>query len=532
MRGKGGDEVSHARPRHPDQHRGIAIDALSSYGVASPPTAGQRWRRRLRRYGVTGTAARLPRKGGTDIGRGAAAAKVDGDLPRLRLTSRSWANRDSRGNLGDGLDSKFNDGQLGSEAAPGYVDTGAPTVLHSASSDPDGFGVEDGITVAVSAAWLAPNRATALVDLVATFAGHAAAATGASTLVGPLSDERTTAASHLLRHRDRPPAWLVRASRALNAGPLRAVKARDSHCIFHCDLRGGAQDGKARTNGPFQPLRPLVFWGNGPCRTVAPRGGEVARSRETAVDAQSESSSRLRLPVALLAAAAVLAAALGAGLWSVGSGLAARATNEVTVTGSARSAVRSDRAVWTISASHQALDITTAIDQTNSSLNVVTRYLTDGGIDPADITLDALATNVNYEWVDGNLTSNITSYGAYRNVTVRTADVDLVARLSAGLGDILSTDVVVSAFAPEYYVTTLPELRPALLAEAVADAQARAESMLAITEGTVGPVRAMRSGPFQVSSPDSVDVSDGGIYDTSTIEKTVTATVSVTFSAR
>jgi uncharacterized protein len=42
-------------------------------------------------------------------------------------------------------------------------------------------------------------------------------------------------------------------------------------------------------------------------------------------------------------------------------------------------------------------------------------------------------------------------------------------------------------------------------------------------------VRAVRSGPFQVSTPDSVDVSDYGMYDTSTIDKTVTATVSVTF---
>jgi hypothetical protein len=33
-----------------------------------------------------------------------------------------------------------------------------------------------------------------------------------------------------------------------------------------------------------------------------------------------------------------------------------------------------------------------------------------------------------------------------------------------------------------------------------------------------------------VTTPDSTMVSDGGAYDTSTIEKTVTSTVSVTFA--
>jgi hypothetical protein len=39
----------------------------------------------------------------------------------------------------------------------------------------------------------------------------------------------------------------------------------------------------------------------------------------------------------------------------------------------------------------------------------------------------------------------------------------------------------------------------------------------------------VRSGPFQVTSPDAVDISAGGYYDTSTIEKTITSTVTVMF---
>jgi hypothetical protein len=52
------------------------------------------------------------------------------------------------------------------------------------------------------------------------------------------------------------------------------------------------------------------------------------------------------------------------------------------------------------------------------------------------------------------------------------------------------------------------------------------------TNGELGAVVAVRSGPFQVTSPDSVDTSAGGFYDTSTIDKTVTSTVTVTFKTK
>lgn len=228
-------------------------------------------------------------------------------------------------------------------------------------------------------------------------------------------------------------------------------------------------------------------------------------------------------------AGVLLAAAIAYGLHTVGTGISQRATNEVTVTGSARTEVRSDRAVWTIHASGQADSIPAAIQQTNGALDAVSQFLISGGLPADEVRLDALATSVNYVWFDGTYTSEIASYSAYRSLTVRTDDVDLVARLSIELGTLLETGVVVTAYNPEYYVTTLPALRPQLLNEAVADAKVRAEAMLEVVGGTVTTVRSMRSGPFQVSTPDSVDVSDFGLYDTTTIDKTVTATVSVTF---
>lgn len=236
-------------------------------------------------------------------------------------------------------------------------------------------------------------------------------------------------------------------------------------------------------------------------------------------------------PAGLIIAATLLAAAIGVGLWFVGNGIAARGGNEITVTGSARIDVASDRVVWTVNASEQSADLASAVQRTNEALDTVTRFLVDAGIDPDDIALEALSTSVNYEWIDGNFTSNVSSYGAYRNLTVRTDEVALVERVNTELGDVLTQGYVISAYMPQFYVTGLPELRPGLQQQAVADAQARAEAMLEVTGSQVGAVRGVRAGPLQVSAPDSVDVSDAGMYDTSTLNKTVTATVTVTFAA-
>jgi uncharacterized protein len=234
--------------------------------------------------------------------------------------------------------------------------------------------------------------------------------------------------------------------------------------------------------------------------------------------------------LAMIVAALILGGAGAFGLVAVGEGISQRSGDGVTVTGSARMEVEADRAVWTINAYEQADDVAMAVRRVGESLDAVTGYLMAGGIDAALIELDGLSTSINYRWTDQGMTSEISSYSAYRTLRVRSDDVQLIDRLNRDFGDLLTTGIGVTAYQPEYLISDLPSLRPQLQANAVEDALARAEAMLAVVGGQIGTVRSIRSGPFQVSAPDSVDVSDYGMYDTSTIRKSVSATVSVTFS--
>jgi hypothetical protein len=233
--------------------------------------------------------------------------------------------------------------------------------------------------------------------------------------------------------------------------------------------------------------------------------------------------------ITVIAASLIMALAVGGGLVKVGAGFAARTDNGITVTGSAKTTATADNVVWTLNVALSSPLVADAVRKVGADVDAVSTYLTKGGIPASALTLGAVSTYGNEEYQNGNNTGRIISYRASRDITVRTTDVQLVYTLSQGIGSLLQSGVNVNNYGPQYYISTLPDLRPQLLEEAMKDAKTRAVAITKAVGGSVGAVQSVKSGVFQVTTPDSTMVSDGGAYDTSTIEKTVTSTVSVTF---
>ena len=234
--------------------------------------------------------------------------------------------------------------------------------------------------------------------------------------------------------------------------------------------------------------------------------------------------------ITIIVAAVIIALALGVGLTQVGTGFATRAGNGITVTGSAKTSAVADNAVWTLSVSLSSLTVGAAVKKVDSDVAALSSYLTQGGIAADALTLGAVSTYANEEYVNGNSTGRILSYRASRDVTVRTKDVQLVSKLSQGIGSLLETGINVNNYGPQYYISNLPELRPELMSEAMKDAKLRAESLTKAVGGSLGSLANVKAGPIQITTPDSTMTADYGAYDTSTINKTVSATVSVTFN--
>ena len=237
-----------------------------------------------------------------------------------------------------------------------------------------------------------------------------------------------------------------------------------------------------------------------------------------------------RKAVTIIVSAVIIALALGVGLTQVGTGFATRAGNGITVTGSAKTSAVADNAVWTLSVSLSSPTVGAAVKKVDADVAALSSYLTQGGIAADALTLGAVSTFANEEYVNGNSTGRILSYRASRDVTVRTSDVQLVSKLSQGIGSLLGTGINVNNYGPQYYISNLPELRPELMSEAMKDAKLRAESLTKAVGGSLGSLANVKAGPIQITTPDSTMTADYGAYDTSTINKTVSATVSVTFN--
>ena len=237
-----------------------------------------------------------------------------------------------------------------------------------------------------------------------------------------------------------------------------------------------------------------------------------------------------RKAITIIVSAVIIALALGVGLTQVGTGFATRAGNGITVTGSAKTSAVADNAVWTLSVSLSSPTVGAAVKKVDSDVAALSSYLTQGGIAADALTLGAVSTYANEEYVNGNSTGRILSYRASRDVTVRTNDVQLVSKLSQGIGTLLETGINVNNYGPQYYISNLTELRPELMSDAMKDAKLRAESLTKAVGGSLGSLANVKAGPIQITTPDSTMTADYGAYDTSTINKTVSATVSVTFN--
>ena len=228
--------------------------------------------------------------------------------------------------------------------------------------------------------------------------------------------------------------------------------------------------------------------------------------------------------VVLLGIAIVLGSAL------IGHGIRHRSDrNQITVTGSAKKRITSDYVVWNLSVTSQEPLASAAADRVAGWAKRVRAFLDEEGIRGDELTVQPVAN----EAITGEETgegSGILAYQVTRTFTIRSRRVLAVRTVAEHSARLLAANVPLQAEPPQYVFTRLPEVRPGLLAEATRDAQKRAKVLVEATGSKLGGLRGVDVGVFQVTAPNSTDVSDYGVYDTTTLRKDVSAVVNVTFA--
>src|SRR5688500_272306 len=203
----------------------------------------------------------------------------------------------------------------------------------------------------------------------------------------------------------------------------------------------------------------------------------------------------------------------------------------ITVTGSAKRRISSDLVVWSAGVSSQAPQLSDAYKQLSDNIPRIKQYLLSKGIPEDQMTVSSIsATSLKGHDSEGNETNEITGYSLQQQIEIRSNDVQKIAQVARESTELINQGILIESKAPKHYYTQIGDLKIEMLGEAAKDAKERAERIAQSTGNSIGAVRSAKMGVLQITAADSTDVSDYGVYDTSTIEKDMTAVVNVSFA--
>jgi hypothetical protein len=244
----------------------------------------------------------------------------------------------------------------------------------------------------------------------------------------------------------------------------------------------------------------------------------------------------------VIAAALILGVSLVVGTAMVaGTMLKVKASgNVIAVTGSADKVIKSDTVKWSFRISRQG-DVE-ALKTESAGMKADTAkalaFLKQKGLSDAEITVRPLAVNPMYGSAKGfegyaNAPQQIRSYNLEQTLVVESMRVDEVTKIAQETSEAMLADgVVFTTDMMEYYYSKFSDLKLEMMAAATENAKERASRIATSTGASLGAIQSASMGVFQVTAVNSMEISDYGAYDTSTIDKRVTAVVRTSFSIR
>lgn len=205
----------------------------------------------------------------------------------------------------------------------------------------------------------------------------------------------------------------------------------------------------------------------------------------------------------------------------------------LSVTGSAKQAIRADLIVWkaNVTASGPKLeDAYAALQGANAK---TTAYLKQAGIPDSEVVASAITTAKHFaKDKDNNETDKISSWDLSQSFQVSGSDVGRIADVANRATSLIKDGVLLQSEAPKYLYTKMADLKIEMLAEATQDATARARQIAEHSGGKLGDVIDAEMGVMQINALYENDTSGEGMNDTTSLDKEVTAIVRARFSLK
>lgn len=211
-------------------------------------------------------------------------------------------------------------------------------------------------------------------------------------------------------------------------------------------------------------------------------------------------------PRPVIAALLVALGLLGAG-WFAAQGMARLKTADryVTVKGSAEKIVDADLVVWPLAHSVGGNDLGDVQRRLDANTDTIRGFFTGAGFQPGEIVVSPPRLEDRWAYAYGeNRPPERFRYST--TVTLRTAKVGNALAVLRRSGELVSRGVMLGAEGeaggPDFDYTQLNQIKPALIAEATANARKSAEQFAKDSGARIGGIRSANQGVVDISNRD------------------------------
>lgn len=214
-----------------------------------------------------------------------------------------------------------------------------------------------------------------------------------------------------------------------------------------------------------------------------------------------------------------------------------RSRDVISVTGLGETVFTSDMIVWQGSIRVEQSDRQSGYELIAKQQKQVAKYLRDNGVSDDEVTFSFVNNNKEYAPVyssNGNYSgSRFVGYSFNQQFVITSNDVDKIERISREISSLISQNIDIESYMPEYYYTKLDDLKLDLIEKASKDAHQRAKKIVKNAGAKLGKASNARLGVFQITSATGdEEYSYGGTFNTQSKEKKARITVRMEYKLK
>ncbi|MFO0826795.1 MAG: SIMPL domain-containing protein [Phycisphaerales bacterium] len=242
---------------------------------------------------------------------------------------------------------------------------------------------------------------------------------------------------------------------------------------------------------------------------------------------------RIRFGTGMLLLGATLAFGTIASAQAIAKALVAMRQQEggIRVKGYAAEDITSDQGSWSGAVTVRAATLKDAYARLETDVAKLRAFVKSAGFGDELVSTSAIRSEEIAKLDErGARTNVIEAYRLVQSTSVTSPNPQAIAKLARDATSLIKDGVDISSGQPVFIHTGIEAIKLRLLGAATDNGRARADTLAKGAGGRTGRLVGATQGVFQIVPKDSTDVNDYGAYDTTTIQKTVKAVVTLDFA--